>query len=97
MSMSVARRTALVLAIVLAGAGCATTRQAQAPRPAEPSPPPAAQGLPRPGVRDGDVFESPEFVVTIAKAGDTPDSLAARHLDCIDDEVTACQHLTSVR
>ena len=80
MSMSVARRTALVLAIVLAGAGCATTRQAQAPRPAEPSPPPAAQGPPRPGVRDGDVFESPEFVVTIAKAGDTPDSLAARHL-----------------
>ena len=80
MSMSAARGAALVVALVLAVAACSTTRQAQAPQPAEPSTPPGAQAPSRPGVRDGEPFESRDFIVTMARAGDTPESLAARHL-----------------
>ena len=75
--MSVARGTALAAALVLAVAACSTTRQAQAPP--EPTPP-APQVPSRPGVREGEVFESREFIVTRAKAGDTLETLAARHL-----------------
>ena len=78
MSMSAARGTALVVALALVVAACATTREAQAPQPAQPSTP-GAQGPSKPGARD-EVFESPEFVVTVAKSGDTPETLAARHL-----------------
>jgi peptidoglycan/xylan/chitin deacetylase (PgdA/CDA1 family)/nucleoid-associated protein YgaU len=78
MSMSAARGAALAIALALAIAACATTRQAQAPQPAEPTPP-GAQGPARPGARD-EVFESREFIVTAAKSGDTPETLAARYL-----------------
>jgi peptidoglycan/xylan/chitin deacetylase (PgdA/CDA1 family) len=77
MTMSGARGTALVVALVLAVAACSTTRPAQAP--SEPTPP-AAQAPSGPSVKDGEVFESREFIVTVAKPGDTPETLAARHL-----------------
>ena len=80
MSMSVVRRAALVMACLLTVAACSTTRQAQAPQPAGPTTPPGAQAPSGPGARDADVFESRDFVVTVAKAGETPETLAARHL-----------------
>ena len=77
MTMSAARGAALAVALVLVVAACATSRQAQAP--SEPIPP-ATKAPSRPGVKEGAVFESREFIVTVAKAGDTPETLAARHL-----------------
>jgi peptidoglycan/xylan/chitin deacetylase (PgdA/CDA1 family)/nucleoid-associated protein YgaU len=77
MTMSAARGAALAVALVLVVAACATTRQAQAP--SEPTPP-ATKAPSRPGVKEGAVFESREFIVTVVKAGDTPETLAARHL-----------------
>jgi peptidoglycan/xylan/chitin deacetylase (PgdA/CDA1 family) len=83
MTMSAARRTALSVVALLLAAACSTTRQAQAPQPAEPSTPPAARQPappPRPSAKDVEVFESRDFVVTMAKSGDTPETLAARYL-----------------
>ncbi len=79
MSMSAAGRTALAVALVLTAAACSTTRQAQTPEPAGPSTAPGAQAPGRPG-KDVEVFESKDFVVTMARSGDTPATLAARHL-----------------
>ena len=77
MTMSAARRSALVLGLMLTAVACSTTRQAQTPT----EPTPGAQPTPsRPGAKDADVFESRDFVVTMAKPGDTPETLAARHL-----------------
>ena len=77
MAMSAARRSALVGGLLLTAVACSTTRQAQAPT----EPAPGAQPAPsRPGARTADVFESHDFVVTVAKAGDTAETLAARHL-----------------
>jgi peptidoglycan/xylan/chitin deacetylase (PgdA/CDA1 family) len=77
MTMSAARRSALVLGLMLAAVACSTTRQAQTPT----EPTPGAQPAPgRPGAKDADVFESRDFVVTMARPGDTPETLAARHL-----------------
>jgi peptidoglycan/xylan/chitin deacetylase (PgdA/CDA1 family) len=79
MAMSAARRSALVVGLLLTAVACSTTRQAQAPP--EPSPAPSGRPTPsRPGVRVADVFESRDFVVAMAKPGDTPETLAARHL-----------------
>ena len=75
--MSATRGTALAAALVLAVAACSTTHQAQVP--AEPTPP-TAQAPSGPGVKEREVFESREFIVARAKAGDTPETLAARHL-----------------
>jgi len=77
MTMSATRGTALAAALVLAVTACSTTRQAQVP--AEPTPP-TAQAPSGPGVKEREVFESREFIVARAKAGDTPETLAARHL-----------------
>src|SRR5262245_28984029 len=77
MTMSAARWTVLAAALVLAVSACSTTKQAQAPP--EPTPP-TAKAPSGPGVREVEVFESREFVVTRAKAGATPETLAARHL-----------------
>jgi len=79
MGMSAARRSVLAVALLLAAA-CSTTRSGQAPQPAErgePSPPAARQPSPS---RDPEVFESKDFVVTMAKSGDTPETLASRYL-----------------
>jgi peptidoglycan/xylan/chitin deacetylase (PgdA/CDA1 family) len=80
MAMSAARRTVLVAAVLLAAAGCSTTRSAQTPAErAEPTSPAARQ--PGSAARESDVFESKDFIVTMARAGDTPETLAARHLN----------------
>src|SRR5882724_3421872 len=79
MGMSAARRSVLAVALLLAAA-CSTTRSGPAPQPAErgePSPPAARQPSPS---RDPEVFESKDFVVTMAKSGDTPETLASRYL-----------------
>jgi len=79
MAMSAARRTVLAAALLLAAAGCSTTRSAQTPAErAEPTPPVARQ--PGSAAKESDVFESKDFIVTMARAGDTPETLAARHL-----------------
>jgi peptidoglycan/xylan/chitin deacetylase (PgdA/CDA1 family)/nucleoid-associated protein YgaU len=79
MAMSAARRTVLVAAVLLAAAGCSTTRSAQTPAErAEPTSPAVRQ--PGSAARESDVFESKDFIVTMARAGDTPETLAARHL-----------------
>jgi peptidoglycan/xylan/chitin deacetylase (PgdA/CDA1 family)/nucleoid-associated protein YgaU len=76
MTMSAAR-SALVLGLMLIAVACSTTRQAQTPT----EPAPGAQPTPgRSGAKDADVFESRNFVVTVARPGDTPETLAARHL-----------------
>jgi peptidoglycan/xylan/chitin deacetylase (PgdA/CDA1 family)/nucleoid-associated protein YgaU len=74
--MSAARRTVLVAALLLAAAGCSTTRSAQTPA-TEPTPPTRQPGA---AAKDSDVFESKDFIVTMARPGDTPETLAARHL-----------------
>jgi peptidoglycan/xylan/chitin deacetylase (PgdA/CDA1 family)/nucleoid-associated protein YgaU len=79
MAMSAARRTILVAALLLAAVGCSTTRSAQTTgERAEPTSPAGRQ--PAPAAKDSDVFESKDFIVTMARAGDTPETLAARHL-----------------
>ena len=80
--MSAARRSVLVMALMLTISACSTTRPA--PQPAdrgEPSTPSGRQpGTSGTGARDGEVFESRDFIVAMAKSGDTPETLAARHL-----------------
>src|SRR6266849_800250 len=82
MGMSAARRSVLVAGLVLAAAACSTTRQGQAPQPAERAEPTPRQPAPpsRAGAKQPDAFESHDFVVTVAKSGDTPEALASRHL-----------------
>jgi peptidoglycan/xylan/chitin deacetylase (PgdA/CDA1 family)/nucleoid-associated protein YgaU len=88
MGMSSARLQRLRLTIVIgaasliAAAGCASTRSDQAPVSADPS---ASSG--KPSTPSGpkaagtlEVFESKDFIVTPARSGDTPETLAARHL-----------------
>jgi peptidoglycan/xylan/chitin deacetylase (PgdA/CDA1 family)/nucleoid-associated protein YgaU len=77
MTMSAARRPALVLGLMLVAAACSTTRQAQTRTESGPT---AQQAPARPSARASEVFESRDFVVTMARPGDTPETLAARHL-----------------
>ena len=77
-------RVVLLISVLAFSAACATTKPTPAPPPpiaqkaAEPVPP-APPSPPPPKVRTPP-FESSDFVVTFAKAGDTAESLAARHL-----------------
>ena len=70
----------LMAGLLLAGAACSTVRSDPKPEvagePAKPSTPAPS----KPGAKDPEVFESADFVVTAARAGDTSESLAARHL-----------------
>src|SRR5947209_13804809 len=80
MGMSATRLSVLVMALMLIITACSTTRPAPAPQPAdrgEPSPPAVRPSGP---AKAADTFESRDFVVTLAKSGDTPETLAARHL-----------------
>src|SRR5437870_2719180 len=80
MGMSATRLSVLVVALMLIITACSTTRPAPAPQPAdrgEPSPPAVRPSGP---AKAPDTFESRDFVVTLAKSGDTPETLAARHL-----------------
>ena len=82
MGTSAARRSVLVVTLMLTISACSTTRPG--PQPAdrgEPSTPSGRQpGTSGTGARDGEVFESRDFIVAMAKSGDTPETLAARHL-----------------
>jgi peptidoglycan/xylan/chitin deacetylase (PgdA/CDA1 family) len=84
--MSAAAARALLGAAILATAACATATpvpppapvgppRAETPPPAGATPPARREELPLP-----EAFESPEFLVVFAKPGDTPASLAERHL-----------------
>jgi peptidoglycan/xylan/chitin deacetylase (PgdA/CDA1 family) len=76
MSPGVLARVLLAgLMAVLAGA-CASTPAPPERAAATPPPPTAAPAAPQLPER----FESEDFIVTFARAGDTADSLAARHL-----------------
>jgi peptidoglycan/xylan/chitin deacetylase (PgdA/CDA1 family) len=60
-----------------APAGAAPRTTAAVPQPAPPPPPPRVEPLP-------ERFESDDFVVVLAKPGDTPATLAARYLGDAD-------------
>jgi peptidoglycan/xylan/chitin deacetylase (PgdA/CDA1 family)/nucleoid-associated protein YgaU len=76
---SAARRSILVVGLVLSAAACSTPRQVEAPPPAQT--PVVRQASELPGTaKESDVFESQHFIVAIAKAGDTLEALATRHL-----------------
>ena len=79
MGGSAVRRSILVVWLVLSAAACSTTRQVEAPPPAQTSGVRQASELPV-AAKEPAVFESQHFIVTIAKAGDTPEALATRHL-----------------
>jgi peptidoglycan/xylan/chitin deacetylase (PgdA/CDA1 family)/nucleoid-associated protein YgaU len=87
MGMSSARLQHLRLTIVIvaasliAAAGCASTRSDQAPVSADPSAPskPSTPSGPK-AAGTLEVFESKNFIVAPARSGDTPETLAARHL-----------------
>jgi peptidoglycan/xylan/chitin deacetylase (PgdA/CDA1 family) len=74
--------------VVLIGAACASAPPAAPPEPARaavatppPAPaPPVAPPAPPPPPPLPEAFESEDFIVTFAKAGDTSESLAARYL-----------------
>ena len=79
MDGSAVHRSILVVWLVLSAAACSTTRQVETPPPAQT--PGVRQASELPGAaKEPDVFESQHFIVTIAKAGDTPEALATRHL-----------------
>jgi peptidoglycan/xylan/chitin deacetylase (PgdA/CDA1 family)/nucleoid-associated protein YgaU len=71
----------IVAASLIAAAGCASTRSDQTPVSADPpsSGKPSTPGGPRP-TGTLEVFESKDFIVAPARSGDTPETLAARHL-----------------
>lgn len=68
-------RRSILLAAVLLLTACAPTTPSS-PTATKPQPTPT----PPPARRDGQVFESDDFIVTFARQGDTPSSLAARFL-----------------
>jgi len=72
----------IIAAALLAVAGCASTRTepAVSGEPSAPSPgKPSAPGGPK-ATAAGEVFESKDFIVAPARSGDTPETLAGRHL-----------------
>jgi peptidoglycan/xylan/chitin deacetylase (PgdA/CDA1 family)/nucleoid-associated protein YgaU len=85
MGTSSARRQALgpcllMIGLLLAAAACASSRREQKPETAaEPSTSTTGPAA-KPGAKGPDVFESRDFVVATAKAGDTSESLARQHL-----------------
>ncbi len=92
MSTSVFRRL-LIVAAVLGLAACARARPPEpvvtppvpappekpAPEVRAPEPPPIPEALKNP-FESRDFIESPDFIITLAKAEDTAESLAARYL-----------------
>jgi peptidoglycan/xylan/chitin deacetylase (PgdA/CDA1 family)/nucleoid-associated protein YgaU len=89
---ALSRRTVLLAVLTLPALGCAgkvrpeppSPPAAQAPVPPAPAAPPVAAPAPAPPPAPREVFESPGFVVALARAGDTPEALAARHLGSAD-------------
>ncbi len=73
-----------MVGLLLAATACSSVRSDQASVPGEPSTPPSSKPStppsPKPGARDAEVFDSRDFVVVVAKPGDTAEGLAARYL-----------------
>ena len=77
--MFFAHRSVLVVGLLFITAACSTIREAPAPPLGKV--PTASQAIESTGAAKGpDVFESRDFLVAIAKAGDTPETLATRYL-----------------
>jgi peptidoglycan/xylan/chitin deacetylase (PgdA/CDA1 family) len=82
--------TLLIVGLLLAATACTSARTASRPAPVEPPaptipPPPVPAPPPAPATpptveRLPERFESDEFVVVFAQAGETTETLAARHL-----------------
>jgi peptidoglycan/xylan/chitin deacetylase (PgdA/CDA1 family)/nucleoid-associated protein YgaU len=73
----------IVAASLIASAGCASTRSDPAPVSTEPSATSSGKPLTPSGPKAAgtlEVFESKDFIVAPARSGDTPETLAARHL-----------------
>src|SRR5512145_278046 len=71
-------RRSIVIVTALLLAACAPTTAPSTPTATKPQPTPTpAPPTPR---REGQVFESEDFIVTFARRGDTPGSLATRFL-----------------
>ena len=73
----------IVAASLIASAGCASTRSDQAPVSTDPSATSSGKPLTPSGPKAAgtlEVFESKDFIVAPARSGDTPETLAARHL-----------------
>jgi peptidoglycan/xylan/chitin deacetylase (PgdA/CDA1 family) len=73
----------IVAASLIASAGCASTRSDQAPVSTDPSATSSGKPLTSSGPKAAgtlEVFESKDFIVAPARSGDTPETLAARHL-----------------
>ena len=69
--------------LILAGCSSGSPPKSSAERSVPPAPPPAPLPAPKPAPRVEvlpEAFESADFIVTVAKAGDTPESLATRYL-----------------
>lgn len=74
---------AMIAVSLLAAAGCASTRTDQPAVSGEPSAPSSGKPSTPSGPKAAgtlEVFESKDFIVAPARAGDTPETLAARHL-----------------
>jgi peptidoglycan/xylan/chitin deacetylase (PgdA/CDA1 family) len=83
--LAAAARRALVGALALLAAACATAEPERAAEPGAPSRP--GRGTPSAAARAEplpDAFRSDDFVVTFARAGDTAATLAARYLGDAD-------------
>jgi peptidoglycan/xylan/chitin deacetylase (PgdA/CDA1 family)/nucleoid-associated protein YgaU len=73
----------IVAASLIASAGCASTRRDPAPVSTDPSATSSGKPLTPSGPKAAgtlEVFESKDFIVAPARSGDTPETLAARHL-----------------
>ena len=73
----------IVAASLIASAGCASTRSDPAPVSTDPSATSSGKPLTPSGPKAAgtlEVFESKDFIVAPARSGDTPETLAARHL-----------------
>jgi peptidoglycan/xylan/chitin deacetylase (PgdA/CDA1 family) len=76
-------RVVMIAALTWLTGACASAPTSPAVTVAAPAPPPPPGPAPAPGARVDalpEAFESEDFIVTFARAGDTPESLAARYL-----------------
>ncbi len=74
-------RSLLTVGLVLAATACSSVRSDRASVPGEPSTPPSSKPSAPPSPKpDAEVFDSRDFVVVVAKPGDTAEGLAARYL-----------------
>ena len=85
MGTSSARRQALgrcllMIGLLLGAGACASSRKDQKPETATEPSTTRPSAPTKPGAKGLEVFESRDFVVTAAKAGDTSESLARQHL-----------------